>query len=123
MRDCDAAAWAHNAAQLLETITRLGPEHDCVDRENLVERFREHWQGVNGTEPQIDPAGANSDGVAPRRLTQHFFGVIEAAHVPIHRETADFPDRYSRSESDLQDSVVALDIKQGDRPDIPPAIR
>jgi hypothetical protein len=121
--DGDAASRAHHAAQRLETINRLVPEHDRVDGQNLVERFREHWQAVNGTELQIDSARSNGGGVAPRGLTQHFFGVVETADVPLHREAADFPYRDSRSESDLQDSVVALDIKQRDGPFVPPAIR
>src|SRR5262245_39067086 len=42
--DGDATSRAHHAAQLLETIDRLAPEHDRVDGQNLVERFREGRQ-------------------------------------------------------------------------------
>jgi hypothetical protein len=62
--DCDAASRTHDAAQLLEAIDRLIPEHDRVDGQNLVERLREHWRAINGTEPQIDPARPNGGGVA-----------------------------------------------------------
>jgi hypothetical protein len=121
--DGDAASRAHHAAQFLEAIDHLFPEHDRVDGQNLLERFGEHRQAVNGAEPQIDPSHPNGGSVPLRGLTQHFFRVVETAHVPLHREAADFPYRDSRSETDLQDSVVTLDLKQRNSPDVPLAIR
>jgi hypothetical protein len=108
----DAASPSHHAAQCLETIDHLILERDRVDGQNLIERCREHWQAVNGTEPQIDPARPNGGNVAPRGLTQHFFGVVETDNVPLRCEAADFPYRDSRSETDLQNSIMALDVKQ-----------
>jgi hypothetical protein len=80
--DGNAPGGCEPPAQLGEPFGRRGPEPEGVDGEDGVEGAVEGGRKlIDGGPDQGDPAGPDGSGVAPGRLPEHHFGMVDALYV------------------------------------------
>src|SRR5262245_33750859 len=121
--DGDPSAGPHEALELFQPLVRLTPHAQVVHSQDLVKRLRERRKVLGRPATQRHAARAYGVRVAPGRLPNHDFRVIDTTHKTLRRPAAQFPDRDPRSEADLKDAVAWLYPEQANGPHVALAVR
>jgi hypothetical protein len=74
------------------------------------------WQALHRAVPQIDPTTLNGLHVPSGGLLDHCLRRIHTGHISRGCRRGEKLNAHTRSESHLQDSLVRLDVEQGDDP-------